>query len=92
MGILTVRVSDSNEAINKIKKFMQLYRRFTPQRYVACLTPEGLVFVPLVSSRHSHTICIVLDVDAAEYSKIIEAVKKMGFEVIESCMYRPEPA
>ena len=92
MGILTVRVSDSNEAINKIKKFMQLYRRFTPQRYVVCQTSEGLVFVPLVSSRHSHTLNLILDVDVSEYEKLIDAIKKLGFEVVENCHYRPEPA
>ena len=92
MGVLTVRVSDSGEAISKIRRFMQLYRRFTPQRYVVCQTSEGLVFVPLVSSRHSHTLNLVLNVDASEYEKLIDAIRKLGFEVVENCHYSPEPA
>jgi len=92
VAIITARVSNADEAIQRIKEMMQLYRRFTPHRYFACLTPDGLTFVPLVSSRHAHTISIVIesDEDGTQYEKVLEFVKKMGFKVWDRCQVKPE--
>jgi len=94
MAILHLKVKSAAALIEKVKELMTLYRRFTPHRYLVCMTADGITFVPLVSSRHAHTVNMIIeaDSDGTEYEKAVEALRKMGFKVFEECMYRPEPA
>lgn len=92
MALLTIHVSNAQQLIEKVRELMEIYRRFTPHRYIACMTSDGVTFVPLVSSRHAHTItlAIVKDDDGSEYEKALEMLKKIGFKVYENCHFRPE--
>ncbi len=63
-------------------------KRFNPDSYVVCQDINGrIVFVPLKSSRHSHTI-IVSEIEEA--SKAVEWARKKGFTVVENCIAMPE--
>ena len=92
MAIIHVRVSNADEAETRIRELMQLFKRFTPHRYLACLTPDGLTFVPLVSSRHAHTFNIIIegDEDGTQYEKLVGFLKKVGFKVWDRCQVKPE--
>ncbi|MEM1560122.1 MAG: hypothetical protein QXN35_01055 [Ignisphaera sp.] len=60
--------------------------RINASSYIVCYDIDGnLVFVPLKSSRHAHTIVVRKNI-LAEAIKIIGT---KGFEILESCLCMP---
>jgi hypothetical protein len=67
----------------------KLGARFNPNNYFICLDIKGnAVFVPTRTSRHTHTIVVL--VRDNEISKLKEWAKNNGFEFMESCLALPD--
>jgi phosphoserine phosphatase len=74
------------EDLNKIAS--KLGARFNPNNYFICFDVKGnAVFVPVRTSRHTHTI-VVRVTDKAD--KLKEWAAKNGFDVIEDCLALPD--
>jgi len=67
----------------------KLGARLNPNNYFICFDIKGnAVFVPVRTSRHTHTI-VVLTRDS-EVGKLKEWASRNGFDVVEGCLALPD--
>jgi len=67
----------------------KLGARFNPNNYFICLDIKGnAVFVPTRTSRHTHTIVVL--VRDKEIDKLREWAARNGFDFIEDCLALPD--
>jgi hypothetical protein len=67
----------------------KLGARFNPNNYFICLDIKGnAVFVPTRTSRHTHTIVVLLGDKGID--KLKEWAAKRGFEFIDGCLALPD--
>jgi hypothetical protein len=82
-----VKIVISLEDLEKIAG--KLGARFNPNNYFICLDVKGnAVFVPTRTSRHTHTIVVLLG--DKEIDKLKEWTAKHGFEFIDDCLALPD--
>jgi len=68
----------------------KLGARFNSNSYFACRDMKGnVVFVPTRTSRHTHTIVVMVS-NEEEFGKVSEWIREKGFDVIENCLVMPE--
>ena len=80
---LVIEFEDLEKIANK------LGARFNPNNYFICLDIKGnAVFVPTRTSRHTHTIMVL--VRDNEIDKLREWAAKHGFEFMEDCLALPD--
>ena len=88
MVVLNVNVKDS-EDVEEILNKLRIYRRLTPDRYIACIGSQGITLIPLVASRHSHVIVFSGFETLEGLTKSIDLLRNKGFVIVENCNVRP---
>jgi len=79
-----------------IKKFVEDLNtliatgRVNSKRYVACVGASGIVLLPTVTSRHSHSVWFLGFEELEDFRNAVEELKKRGFQIIEKCTAYPE--
>jgi len=89
MLIITMNVKSFEEFRSKVE-ILQSQMKVVPRRYVVCVGGNGIVFVPTVSSRHTHVIVFYTAFSIKDFQDAVEYLQKLGFNILEHCTARPE--
>jgi len=87
--IITMNVKSFEEFRSKVE-ILQSQMKVVPRRYVVCVGGNGIVFVPTVSSRHTHVIVFYTAFTLEDLQNAVDFLVKQGFQVLEHCTARPE--
>jgi len=87
--IITMNVKSFEEFRQKVE-ILRDQMKVTPQRYIVCVGGNGMVFVPTVTSRHTHVVVFYVAFTIEDFQQTLDFLTKLGYKVLDKCTARPE--